>query len=578
MIILEKSKFGMKPSLHHYKCDLLMKIYSLTIFFFRNNDIRDAILQIVNVIRTTEDKLERHEYRERVLGDQLKRGLISVDKKVKQWDHFKGTITRLDERLATVETILIQKEERERLQSLKTFDAVDDLQKNLPSILNRLKIDILEEIAKQKKLTPPTPPPLPPKPEITKKEFEALREDIVKKVDKMAESIEKMENKLKRIEVDTDTCKELKEKTDSNLKKLNKNMENEENLLQKYEKKLGEYKESIKEQPSQMKEQADWQSNFLKSLKEQKQRIEEVMSNVKNVSDKLNTLPQNEDLEKIENNTNNLVRDINRNTDTRTLEVITGMDAKLNDLKTKITKDHEEIKTSIVELGNMTEGLGADFGKNYEEMKSDLQSIKKVDEVMVQTADNVLDTKRRLEYGVHQILGEMGQLMKSATKDIANTISDRFDVFELSVLDDENGALANLTHKIGDEIDQVWRQIGIMHQKMNANADILTKLQNQTDAYVNGSANVMDNMKGKVAKITSKIVELDENLNYLMGRLMLVSREFNQIKTGLSKALDEIKGTFHAVQDKIKDPGPGPHNIEADEEPQVSPARKRSVN
>lgn len=65
-------------------------------------------------------------------------------------------------------------------------------------------------------------------------------------------------------------------------------------------------------------------------------------------------------------------------------------------------------------------------------------------------------------------------------------------------MDEENGALANLTAKIGDEIDQVWRQIGIMHQQMRDSTDTLNKLQNQTDAYVNGSLNVMDSMKGKV--------------------------------------------------------------------------------
>lgn len=58
--------------------------------------------------------------------------------------------------------------------------------------------------------------------------------------------------------------------------------------------------------------------------------------------------------------------------------------------------------------------------------------------------------------------------------------------------------MANLTSKIGEEIDQVWRQIGIMHQQMSANADTLNKLQNQTDVYVNGSQDVMDKMKGKV--------------------------------------------------------------------------------
>lgn len=65
-------------------------------------------------------------------------------------------------------------------------------------------------------------------------------------------------------------------------------------------------------------------------------------------------------------------------------------------------------------------------------------------------------------------------------------------------MDEESGALSNLTSKIGEDIQQVWRQIGIMHQQMSASTDTLNKLQNQTDVYVNGSLGVMDNMKGKV--------------------------------------------------------------------------------
>lgn len=56
--------------------------------------------------------------------------------------------------------------------------------------------------------------------------------------------------------------------------------------------------------------------------------------------------------------------------------------------------------------------------------------------------------------------------------------------------------------------------------------------------------------------------EVDDNLNYLLGRLSLVTQEFNQIKAGLGNALDEIKESFLAVQEKIKDKGPGPHPIE----------------
>lgn len=68
----------------------------------------------------------------------------------------------------------------------------------------------------------------------------------------------------------------------------------------------------------------------------------------------------------------------------------------------------------------------------------------------------------------------------------------------MTILDEDSGALANLTSRIGEDIQQVWRQIGIMHQQMSASTDTLNKLQNQTDAYVNGSIDVMDSMAGKV--------------------------------------------------------------------------------
>lgn len=55
------------------------------------------------------------------------------------------------------------------------------------------------------------------------------------------------------------------------------------------------------------------------------------------------------------------------------------------------------------------------------------------------------------------------------------------------------------------------------------------------------------------------MIEVDENLNYLLGRLSLVTQEFNLIKTGLGKALDDIKASFEEVQKKVKDSGVEPN-------------------
>lgn len=56
----------------------------------------------------------------------------------------------------------------------------------------------------------------------------------------------------------------------------------------------------------------------------------------------------------------------------------------------------------------------------------------------------------------------------------------------------------------------------------------------------------------QVTQITSRMGEVDSNLNYLLGRLSLVTQEFNQIKDGLGNALDNIRNSFQLVQNKIE--------------------------
>lgn len=51
--------------------------------------------------------------------------------------------------------------------------------------------------------------------------------------------------------------------------------------------------------------------------------------------------------------------------------------------------------------------------------------IGKVERVMLQTADNILDTKKRVEFGVHQIVMDVGNLVKLQSRELNSTVNRR---------------------------------------------------------------------------------------------------------------------------------------------------------
>lgn len=77
------------------------------------------------------------------------------------------------------------------------------------------------------------------------------------------------------------------------------------------------------------------------------------------------------------------------------------------------------------EISEIIAMLAERFSTNYEKIRKEIQALSKVEQVMVQTADSVLDTKRRVEYGVHQILAEVSKQMKDNTKAISEVINER---------------------------------------------------------------------------------------------------------------------------------------------------------
>lgn len=70
-------------------------------------EIRDAILSLVHSNSMLDQKLERHEQRERALGDIIKKGLLTLQKNQRIFEPIKGSFDRLDKRVGEIESMLL---------------------------------------------------------------------------------------------------------------------------------------------------------------------------------------------------------------------------------------------------------------------------------------------------------------------------------------------------------------------------------------------------------------------------------------------------------------------------------------
>ncbi|XP_050594423.1 centromere-associated protein E isoform X1 [Bombus affinis] len=495
-----------------------------------HEDIKDAMLSLVHMMRENTEKLERHEARERQLGEQLKKAITVLTKRMSTIDSLKLQLTKLDEKVMGIEQLISQRDERERIQMQKTVDSLEDLESRLEGWLT----DIENKVSEVNNRPDTTLPPLDNHAHIISKlnNTELL----------LMERISKTELLLKSEAI------KLKEATDvqsGTTQALLTEIQDIGTRLSDLEVSL----EKIKEQSQNIKKKLqEPQFDAISNIDNYTRMLPSIKKHLDDTSDQIKELPQITEMQTLHNETQTLLQEAKH-----TLKDI--VTKGLNNIENKLTENKDETKDNIG-------ALRMDLANNAEHVNQELNDLEKGQSVIVSMADHVLDTKRRVEYGVHQILLEVGDLVKAQGTNINNTLNQRFDGISNDIMDNQNGALANLTTKMEQEMNQVWRQINVMYQQMTESAKALDKLHKQNEKYVNGTTSTMGGMETKVSEITKRMTEVDDNLNYLLGRLSLVTQEFNQIKTGLGNALDNIKASFKEVQDKANDlRHPGPHPI-----------------
>lgn len=82
-------------------------------------------MSLVHSYSLLDNKLERHEQRERSLGEVIKRSMASLQKGQKAFEPVRATFDRLDERVSQIESLLINKESEVAKQQTKLANTLE---------------------------------------------------------------------------------------------------------------------------------------------------------------------------------------------------------------------------------------------------------------------------------------------------------------------------------------------------------------------------------------------------------------------------------------------------------------------
>uniref|UniRef100_A0A182W7N8 Uncharacterized protein n=1 Tax=Anopheles minimus TaxID=112268 RepID=A0A182W7N8_9DIPT len=503
-----------------------------------NQEIRDAILSLVHSYNTLDNKLERHEQRERAHAEQVKKSLITVQKNLRGLDPLPGMISRLESRTADIETALLRHDDK-----INTFtEQQAKVSESLEGILKWLSenAQILE----------------------TRAGNGAGRDDddesVANKLDEVARTVRELRRELAELKSDRDATEDVNRQLLQETEKLvNSKLSSADEIISKMEEKLSQF---YLTSPMIATQNVEFEEKVLRQLDSLSNKVPAGGSGASSLGMEPSALPDKQFIQGLVNETLEAINDMR-------LEVLTASDKSFTKTATRIKENNEVLQSSVDEiLKTLTEELTtaeAFHTTAKDQFNAMNETMAGLSAFLYKTGENILDAKRGIDYGIMQITRDVGDMIKANSGSLNSTVSKRFDEIGATILDNHNGALTNLSSKIETEISQVWRQIGIMYQEISSSKQALDRLQEQTETYVNGTLNTMDSMEGKVSLITNRMTEVDSNLNYLLGRLSMVTQEFNQIKLGLGKALDEIKGSFAEVHNRVR--GPGPHRISSEE-------------
>lgn len=222
-----------------------------------------------------------------------------------------------------------------------------------------------------------------------------------------------------------------------------------------------------------------------------------------------------------------------------------------------IQGDLKQLAGDLTLLNQLYKGINASHSK----LNDGFDALGKFNNIMMTNSEVVLDTQRKVEFGTLQIVQKVSLLLEQQVAELTGLVKARFNELNDTLVETQEETNRNISGLLDTALSQVWHRIEIMSSEIGQSREMLGLMQAGHDGYVNSTFSTMMGLSSKVEETKKHMIDMDDNLNYLLGKLSLMSSEFANIKKGLADSLMDLRSSFQLIHERMPNSA-GPHNIE----------------